>query len=46
VRTSRFSTTTLLERIQKEETYMPWKNAILKEIRRPYDAITLKNYEA
>lgn len=24
--------------------YMPWKNAILKEIRRPYDAITLKNY--
>lgn len=26
--------------------YMPWKNAILKEIRRPYDAITLKNYEA
>ena len=26
--------------------YMPWKNAILKEIRRLYDAITLKNYEA
>lgn len=26
--------------------YMPWKNAILKGIRRPYDAITLKNYEA
>ena len=26
--------------------YMPWKNAILKEIRRPYDAITLKDYEA
>ncbi len=25
--------------------YMPWKNAILKAIRRPYDAITLKNYE-
>ena len=26
--------------------YMPWKNAMLKEIRKPYDAITLKNYEA
>lgn len=26
--------------------YMPWKNIILKEIRRPYDAITLKNYES
>ncbi len=25
--------------------YLPWKNAILKEIRRPYDAIALKNYE-
>lgn len=26
-------------------SYMPWKNAILKEIRKPYDAITLKDYE-
>ncbi|HZR38584.1 MAG TPA: FAD-dependent monooxygenase, partial [Ktedonobacteraceae bacterium] len=25
--------------------YMPWKGAFLKEIRKPYDAITLKNYE-
>lgn len=25
--------------------YMPWKGAILKEIRKPYDAIALKNYE-
>jgi hypothetical protein len=26
--------------------YMPWKVAILKEIRKPYDAITLKHYES
>jgi 2-polyprenyl-6-methoxyphenol hydroxylase-like FAD-dependent oxidoreductase len=26
--------------------YMPWKDAILKAIRKPYDAITLKHYES